>query len=355
MDAVTLPRETERVRIVQGDCLEVLRGLPDGMAQVCVTSPPYFQLRDYGHPDQIGLEPTPSAFIDALMAVFDEVRRVLRPDGLAFVNLGDSYAGSGKGPTGENGIGDQGRRQGFRIGNPSRYKDGQAPSNRDGLGSVVGAKPKDLLLIPERFAIAMQDRGWYVRSRICWAKTSAMPESVRDRPTSAWEHIWMFSKSARYFYDAEAVRQPATDSTLRDTRTPTSNPPGWSGNPRVLTPDSRSMAAGATSANLRNFWLLGPEPLRESHFAAFPTEIPRRCILAGSRKGDVVLDPFGGAGTTGLVADRLERRAVLIELNPDYCELGRRRIAEDAGSLFGERVAVEAARQPALFGEEVAG
>jgi DNA modification methylase len=309
---------------------------------------------------ELGSEPTPSLFIEHLVSIFDEVKRVLRPDGLCFVNLGDSYSGSGKGPTGHNGIGDQGERQGFngrnagfneRWGNSPGKKKQELSQKTEKRPAYAGIPAKNLLLVPQRFAIAMQERGWIVRSEIVWAKTSAMPESVRDRPTSAWEPIWMFSKQARYFYDAESVRQPATISTLSDARTPTSNPPGWSGNPRVLSPESRSMAAGSTSANLRNVWTLGPSPFADAHFATFPPEIPRRCILAGSRPGDTVLDPFLGSGTTLMVADRLGRSGIGVELSPTYAEMARKRIEQDAGTLFGDPVSVEAPQQIDLFGE----
>lgn len=243
------------VRIIEGDALAVLRTLESESVQVCVTSPPYFQLRDYQVAGQIGLEPTPAAFIAALLDIFDEVKRVLRPDGLAFVNLGDSYAGSGKGPTGHNGIGDQRRRQGFIPGEGGNQNGSR---NRDGLGTIEGAKPKDLLLMPERFAIGMQDRGWWVRSRIAWCKTSAMPESVRDRPTSAWEHIWMFSKSRTYYYDADAVAQPSKSTH------PSGN--GYK-RPERLSINGRGSDEPwqvQPTSSLRNYWLLGPEPNSET-------------------------------------------------------------------------------------------
>lgn len=319
------------VRILEGDALMVLRTLEPESVQVCITSPPYFNLRDYGVAGQIGLESTPAAFIAALLDVFDEVKRVLRPDGLAFVNLGDSYAGSGKGPTGKSGIGDQRKRQGF------------ADAHR--LASVA---PKNLLLIPERFALAMQDDGWIARSRIAWCKASAMPESVRDRPTSAWEHIWMFSKSRTYYYDADAVRQPWSDDRNGASGARVSKFADRASTFRV--DGGVTQPPQTTGANLRNFWLLGPEPSSLEHYAGFPTEIPRRCILAGSRKGDKVLDPFLGSGTTALVADRLGRDAIGIELNPTYAEMARRRIENDAGPLLAEPVQVQAVgHQPGLF------
>lgn len=331
------------VTILTGSALDVLRTLPSESVQVVVTSPPYFGLRSYGtdpkvwggNPEhhhvwdeqergwnnrhevarlaglegtekggdanhrayrlrdavcscgawrgELGLEPTPALFIEHLVAIFAEVKRVLRQDGVAFVNLGDSYAGSGKGPTGHNGIGDQRRRQGFIPGEGGNQNGAR---NRDGLGAVDGAKPKDLLLIPERFAIAMQDAGWWVRSRIAWCKLSAMPESVRDRPTSAWEHVWMFTRSRTYFWDADAVRQPATMAPQRRlTPHPIGRGPAQQNgaNPVRDVPMQDAPEAGA---NLRNFWLLGPEPSRLEHYAGFPTELPRRCILAAtSQKG----------------------------------------------------------------------
>lgn len=355
------------VRILTGDALSMLKTLESGSVQCAVTSPPYFQLRDYqtgrweGGADgcnheqarvktrfdydisdkqasnagsdakqyrsecpcgarrvdqQIGLERTPAAFLDALYAVFDEVRRVLRDDGVVFVNLGDSYAGSGKGPTGATGYGDQVRRQGF-VNAKTEY-----------------GRAKSLLLIPERFAIGMADRGWIVRSQIVWAKKSAMPESVRDRPTSAWEPIWMFTKQARYFWDQDAVREPLAESSVARLAQPYNQ--AASGYRAVNgAPDGDRSHLLERGANIRNVWHLGPEPSRDAHFASYPTEIPRRCILAATRKGDTVLDPFLGSGTTALVADRLERNAIGIELSPQYAAMARRRIEGDA-PLFAD-------------------
>jgi DNA modification methylase len=468
------------VRVLVGDALSVLRTLESESVNCVVTSPPYYGLRSYGTEPQVwggdvehehewgdiqrapgwvsnngqgatslqghggdgkspyldqvhaetkqrsggafcpcgawrgelGSEPTPGLFIEHLLLIFDEVKRVLRKDGLAFVNLGDSRSGSGKGPTGHNGIGNQERRQGFH--------DGQA---------YRAIPPKNLLLTPQRFAIGMQDRGWIVRDCIVWAKTSAMPESVRDRPTSAWEPIWMFAKSRAYFWDQEAVRQPHARlwaSNNGGTMAKVDHDAAESG--RVHQGQNHRgpyPLPNAAGANLRNVWTLGPEPSREEHYAAFPTEIPRRCILAGtSEKGacpacgagwvrststryenpgnrtnngtkyadqkrvvggnagyavrlekrvettgwqpgcacdagppipQTVLDPFLGSGTTLMVADRLGRDGVGIELSPTYAEMARKRIESDAGSLFGETVAVEAPQQGGLFDTEGAG
>jgi hypothetical protein len=331
------------VRILEGDALSVLRTLDGESVQCVVTSPPYFNLRDYGVDGQIGLESTPQAFLEALWAVFDEVRRVLRPDGLCFVNIGDSMSGSGKGPTGKNGLGDQEERQGFTGGRGASslwVQRGDDPSYANHQRRSPGARgipAKNLLLIPQRFAIGMQERGWYVRSQIAWCKKATMPESVRDRPTSAWEPIWMFSKAARYFYDAEAVRQPHSPNTHAYAKGGSFDRPGdqwptWGlDGTQSMRGLDRATYRNPAGANLRNYWLLresyeasapqwtdeqrayaeralaawweqliterpeapaapywllGPEPSSLSHYASFPPEIPRRCILAGtSEKG----------------------------------------------------------------------
>jgi hypothetical protein len=231
-----------------GDCMTVLRTLPAESVQVVVTSPPYYQLRDYGVDGQIGLEQTPAEFVAKLVAVFEEVKRVLHPTGLLFVNIGDSYAGSGKGPS--NSL----PRPASCL-NDRQLSAGAPP--REWNPIAPGLKAKDLMLIPERFAIAMQDAGWYVRSRIAWCKTSAMPESVRDRPTSAWEHIWMFSKSRTYYYDAEAVRQPlATAPHAPGNRTSpamTAGPMDRGGKSQ-WDRDMREPWGNPAGANLRNYW-----------------------------------------------------------------------------------------------------
>jgi DNA modification methylase len=396
------------VRLLVGDALSVLRTLPAESVQLCVTSPPYFGLRAYGTDPQVwggdpehehewgeseqsvvggkrgdtkvrwqhtgtgvsgherlapasscpcgawkgelGSERSPAEFISHLLLIFDEVWRVLRPDGLCFVNLGDSYSGSGKGPSGHNGIGDQGERQGF-VGSKQQTNAGSLHGANHEY-DYRGIPAKNLLLVPQRFAIAMQDRGWIVRSEIVWAKTSAMPESVRDRPTSAWEPIFMLSKSPTYFYDQEATRQPLSTrmpgTTIQETHHYGNGNGGNTGLSDYLAKFKGGEAAGA---NLRNVWTLGPAAFKESHFATFPPEIPRRCILAGSRPGDTVLDPFLGSGTTAMVADRLGRDAIGIELNTEYAEMARKRIEQDAGNLFGDPVAVEQPQQIDLFGE----
>jgi len=267
--------ENDAGTLYQGDVLETLGQMEDGSIQCCVTSPPYWGLRDYGVAGQLGLEETPEEYVSRMVEVFEEVRRVLRKDGTLWLNIGDSYAGGG----------------GYAPNAPStqtslsgRFHGRQgAKQGQNSPGNVVGLKPKNLCLIPFRLAIALQDAGWWVRSDIAWCKKSAMPESCTDRPTSAWEHVFLLSKSQKYFYDAEAIKEPLKTEL---------HAPGWASevtdrNDRAPDNEANFRKWGSVSgANLRNYWLLGPEPYPEAHFATFPTEIPRRAIRAGtSQKG----------------------------------------------------------------------
>jgi DNA modification methylase len=297
--------------ILTGDCLEVLGGLPDGMAQTCVTSPPYYGLRDYGHAGQIGLEETPGAYVARLVDVFREVRRVLRDDGTLWLNLGDSYARAG----GEGGCGPN-----AQVGNT---KSGEQRRN---LVPPSGYKPKDLLGIPWMVAFALRADGWWLRQDIIWHKPNPMPESVTDRCTKAHEYVFLLTKSARYFYDADSIREAPTGRTdaLSVINTKADN----GREKRTLNND------GTIGANARSVWPIATQPYSGAHFATMPPALAERCIKAGSKPGDMVLDPFGGAGTTGLVADRLGRSATLIELNPEYAGLARERITADAPLLM---------------------
>jgi DNA modification methylase len=299
--------------ILTGDCLEVLRGLPDGMAQTCVTSPPYYGLRDYGHAGQIGLEETPDAYVARLVDVFREVRRVLRDDGTLWLNLGDSYARAG----GEGGCGAN-----AQVGNT---KSGEQRRN---LVPPSGYKPKDLLGIPWMVAFALRADGWWLRQDIIWHKPNPMPESVTDRCTKAHEYVFLLTKSARYFYDADSIREAPTGRTdaLSVINTGADN----GREKRTLKND------GTIGANARSVWPIATQPYSGAHFATMPPALAERCIKAGSKPGDMVLDPFGGAGTTGLVADRLGRSATLIELNPEYARLARERITADAPLLVAQ-------------------
>ena len=390
------------IKLHQGDCREVLAKLPAESVQTCVTSPPYYGLRAYlpdGHPDkasEIGLEQSPAEYVAQLVDVFREVRRVLRTDGCVFLNLGDSYAGS---------WGAQGHRDSSTNGQViSRNQIKNHPKRASNTGRIApgwGLKPKDLMLIPARVAIALQDAGWWIRSEIIWSKSAPMPESVRDRPTCAHEKVWLLTKASTYFYDADAVKEQAVSDHA-------------SGNgykrPEQLSKDGRGDNKPWTDVgglrNLRNVWHLNPEPFPGAHFATMPATLAERCIKAGTsergccphcgapwsrdverltenmsnaakagtqivgkghpssqirsghdiRNGPTsrvttlgwspscacperdpvpctVLDPFAGAGTTLLVADRLQRHAVGIELNTDYCDLIRKRLAADAPLL----------------------
>jgi DNA modification methylase len=348
-------------RILHGDVRKRLRDLPDGSVQTCVTSPPYWGLRDYGVEGQIGLEQTPEAFVAALVGVFVEVRRVLADDGTVWLNLGDSYAGSGKGPSNE------GSKQRTNVGslvlnhrNPAQFASGQAPT--EWLSVPAGLKGKDLVGIPWRVAFALQADGWYLRADIIWSKPNPMPESVTDRPTKAHEYIFLLSKSARYYYDAAAIREPYAASTLTQFEKPyegqatkdyvaagIQNPSAikkritdkrrghgrrhagfndcWDAMPK----DEQQI----TGANKRSVWHIATQPYPEAHFATFPEALIEPCILAGSKPGQTVLDPFNGSGTTGAVAIRHQRNYVGIELNAAYVQLARKRIGAVA-PLFSE-------------------
>jgi DNA modification methylase len=317
-------------RIVEGDARERLRELPERSVQACITSPPYFGLRDYGVDGQIGLEDRVDAYVDALVAVFGEVRRVLRDDGMLWLNLGDSYAGSG---------GAQGRRTG--EGGMSAGQVAHHPKRASGTGQLraAGVKPKDLYGIPWTVAFALRSDGWYLRSEIIWAKPSPMPESVRDRPTRSHEQVFLLSKSRRYYYDADAIREPAVslDPAHRSFR-PSAIALADSTGRREYSGKHPTSAKTVrrNGRNKRSVWTIPARPFKGAHFATFPPDLVRPMILAtttttGNRS--TVLDPFAGAATTGLEAVRLGRSFVGIELNPDYAKLGRQRVAADAPLL----------------------
>ena len=310
------------IRIIQGDCREVLASLPNQSAQCCVTSPPYYGLRDYGVEGQIGLEQTPAEYVAELVAVFREVRRALRDDGTVWLNLGDSYHNyrshmNGGAPT--NTV----HRGGSRDGT-----EGFGRTNRN--AHLPGLKDKDLIGIPWRVAFALQEDGWWLRSDIIWAKPNPMPESVTDRPTRAHEYLFLLTKAGRYFFDAEAVRESSVEPDRM--RADRFGGASWEGRQQH---SEGALFTGGTTRNIRSVWTIATQPFTEAHFATFPPELAERCIRAGSRKGDTVLDPFAGAGTSLLVADRLGRDAIGIELNADYAAMAERRIRADAG-LFAQ-------------------
>jgi len=357
------------VTILLGDVREQLKTLANESVQCVVTSPPYFGLRDYGMAGQIGLEATPAAFVEVMVDVFREVRRVLRADGTLWLNLGDSYATGTSAPSGASKTADVG---GWTT------RSGDAAGARRVIGQ--GYKTKDLMGIPWRVAFALQEDGWYLRQDIIWSKPNPMPESVTDRCTKAHEYLFLLSKSGRYHFDAEAIAeglapssidrlsQPKLDQQAGSERVPGktngrmkavgklvgANGPDRSskGVPNDAAPRVRGVPprhAGLESSdqsgldevgrggkrNKRSVWTVATQPFKEAHFATFPPALIEPCILAGCPKGGLVLDPFGGAGTTGLVADRLGRDAVLIELNPEYTAIAERRIKSDS-PLFAE-------------------
>ena len=315
----------ETNRVICGDALEVLRTLPDCSVNCVVTSPPYFGLRDYGMDGQLGLEPTPAAYVAAMVAVFAEVRRVLTDDGTCWVNIGDSYA------SGE--VGRHDSVQGREInGKPVTVKSGDV---RQQSKIDTQLPPKSLLGIPWRLAFGLQDNGWILRSDIIWSKPNPMPESVTDRPTKAHEYVFLLTKSPRYWYDAEAIQERAhsgTDMGLLRTRAHVGTTDGvaWHA-PSIKTRQENnidSRTAGNGTRNARTVWQISTEPTPFAHFATMPTKLVRRCIVAGCPVGGVVLDPFFGSGTTGLVARKEGRDYIGIELNPEYVALAERRLAQ---------------------------
>jgi len=318
------------VKIFVGDCRERMRAMEAGSVSCCVTSPPYFGLRDYGHAGQIGLEPTPDDFVAAMVEVFREVRRVLRDDGTVWLNLGDSYAAQrgGTHQPAETLAGGKGGKtaDGDRV-NRDRF-DGYNPTRN---ASAIGLKHKDLIGIPWRVAFALQADGWYLRQDIIWHKPNPMPESVTDRCTKAHEYIFLLSKGPRYYFDAKAIAEPAIHAgAVVKNNDGKNGQMGDFGATRGGFLKEGGVTVGDTR-NKRSVWTVNSQPFAEAHFATYPPDLIEPCILAGCPVGGTVLDPFGGAGTTGLVADRHGRNAVLIELNPEYAAMAERRLNGDAG------------------------
>lgn len=302
-------------KVITGDSLQVLKTLPEESIQCCVTSPPYWGLRDYGHSDQLGLESTPEEYVLKMVEIFREVRRVLRKDGTLWLNLGDSYAGNCS----------------------------QASNNgRAGFGTVretlidrkgQNLKPKDLVGIPWRVAFALQADGWYLRQDIIWAKPNPMPESVTDRCTKSHEYIFLMTKSGKYYYDNEAVRERQSASGIaraaysRSTNAKNVYGDGFTNciNPKTdeATRERERLGLGR---NRRSVWTVTTKPYKDAHFATFPPDLIEPCILAGSKAGDVILDPFAGSGTTLAVATKHNRNSIGIELNPEYVKLIHKRV-----------------------------
>jgi len=311
--------------IIYGDCREKLKELGPESVQMCVTSPPYWGLRDYGHDDQLGLEETPEEYVDSMVEVFRQVKRVLKDDGTLWLNLGDSYASDTKGDTRTK---EQLLEQGATCGNTVN-----ATASLGGkiLKLSHGLKPKNLVGIPWRVAFALQADGWYLRQDIIWHKPNPMPESVTDRCTKSHEYIFLLSKSEKYFYDADAIREPCQ---IEDYIRKPSGDVNDYGDAKVIAKKGSQisnhhiMANNQLGRNKRSVWTVNTKPYPGSHFAVFPQELIEPCIQAGSKVGDVVLDPFFGSGTTGEVAERFGRNYIGIELNEDYKSLQQKRCAQ---------------------------
>lgn len=393
---------TDPLTIIHGDALGSLRTLESESVQTCVTSPPYWGLRDYGVEGQLGLEKTPNEYVARVVEIFSEVNRVLRRDGTLWLNLGDTYAGGG------NGGGGSFAKDGIRCALPGtdknkamrygsrgvtvkskriargsgRWGGGNAPATGD-------LKPKDLVGIPWMVAFALRADGWYLRSDIIWSKPNPMPESVTDRPTKSHEYIFLLSKSDRYHYNAAAIAEPVLQSSLvraeagvkfggnnlcpdtrlqsgnewkpkaegRNSRLNISRDPAheheYDGKTRRISPQANSRrllkntkqgrdngmphdAAFGVTRNKRTVWMVATAPFQDAHFATFPPDLIKPCILAGAEAGDVVLDPFAGSGTTGKVAIELGRKAVLIEPKAEYVEMIKRRCQTTIGLPLGQ-------------------
>lgn len=308
-------------KIIQGDSLTVLKSLSEKSINCCVTSPPYWGLRDYGHEEQIGLEETPEEYVSKLVEVFKEVKRVLMDNGTLWLNLGDSYSGSNSTKDAVINPNSLSAKAGHTLGGISKAR-----------GIVGGLKSKDLVGIPWLVAFALRYDGWYLRQDIIWAKPNPMPESVTDRCTKAHEYIFLLSKSAQYYFDSKAIEERAT-AGYRDTDfMPTSQKD-------IL--DKTQVKSSATGASLngrdgewketrnkRSVWTISTKPYSGAHFATFPEELINPCILAGCPEGGTVLDPFFGAGTTGVVCKNYRREYLGIELNPEYVKIAEQRLAQ---------------------------
>jgi DNA modification methylase len=294
-------------------------------------------LRNYGCEGQLGLEKTPEEYVAHMVEVFREVRRVLKNDGTLWLNLGDSYAGSNASQGGDGhsgGLSRDGRKESTRIAGQIKLQKRLTSQNTPNK-SGNGLKPKDLVGIPWRVAFALQADGWWLRQDIIWAKPNPMPESVRDRCTKSHEYIFMLTKSARYRYDAEAVSEPSINEGVVVKTNGNDGMSEFGDGMRTREGFRRGITVGPTR-NRRSVWTVTTKPCAEAHFATFPPEIPELCIKAGRPKGGTVLDPFFGAGTTGLVALRLGREFIGIELNPAYCEMARKRIYGTLGQEMAE-------------------
>ena len=330
----------EKNTIINGNSLEVLKSLPDNSIDCCVTSPPYYALRDYGCDGQIGLEETPEKYIESLCDVFSEVRRVLTPQGTLWLNIGDSYNGN-------------------KVGNTEVVKNKKVSESNDFHKKLwSGAKPKDLIGIPWMLAFALRSQGWYLRQDIIWHKPNPMPESVTDRCTKSHEYIFLMSKSQKYYFDYEAIQEPCADQSRTNyacgnrtnginkdrndndfgersknwkPRTKNCQYDGQKPNSFHLSRENGEPDKEYYVRNKRDVWTVNTKPCKEAHFATYPFELIKPCILAGCPENGIVLDPFMGSGTTAIVARSLNRNYLGVELNPEYIKIAHRRLEKHLG------------------------
>ena len=332
--------DIEKNTIINGNSLEVLKSLPDNSIDCCVTSPPYYALRDYGCDGQIGLEETPEKYIESLCDVFSEVRRVLTPEGTLWLNIGDSYNGN-------------------KVGNTEVVKNKKVSESNDFHKKLWGgAKPKDLLGIPWTLAFALRSQGWYLRQDIIWQKPNPMPESVTDRCTKSHEYIFLMSKSQKYYFDYEAIQEPCADQSRTNyacgnrtnginkdrndndfgersknwkPRTKNCQYDGQKPNSFHLSRENGEPDKEYYVRNKRDVWSVNVKPCSEAHFATYPFELIKPCILAGCPENGIVLDPFMGSGTTAIVARSLNRNYLGVELNPEYIKIAHKRLEKHLG------------------------
>jgi len=299
-------------KIYNMDCLEGLKQLPDNSINCCVTSPPYWGLRDYGVEGQLGLESTPEEYVTKMVEVFREVKRVLRDDGTLWLNLGDSYANANPGSGGQCKLYGAGRNM-----TEARYTN----IKRD----VSSLKPKDLVGIPWMVAFALRADGWYLRQDIIWHKPNAMPESVKDRCTKAHEYIFLLTKNSKYYFNSDLIREPNQDK-YDGKRGTTKTRTKFQSAMRTMSDKEEMKKYSTQGRNKRTVWNVPTKPFKDAHFAVFPPALIEPCILAGCPEGGVVLDPFMGSGTTGMVAAMHQRNFIGFELNPEYCKMAEKRI-----------------------------
>ncbi len=318
--------QDELVTLYHGDALNMAKALPDGAADCIVTSPPYFGLRDYGEAGQYGLEDSPADYVETMRVLFAELRRVLANDGTLWLNLGDTYTS----------------QPGWGRGGSSQLLGRKHAPERDTVAHRRGLAPKNLLGIPWRVAFALQDDGWILRNDIIWAKPSAMPESVTDRLSGKHEYVFMFSKSRRYWFDLDAIREPHEEVSVARAR-PHRADPGRSareGAPYAGITGAQTMRLDQMNhprgRNPGDVWDIATQPFPGAHFATMPPKLAQRCIAAGCKPGGMVLDPFSGSGTTGMAAQQLGRKYVGIDLNSDYLELSLKTRLRNAALDFGE-------------------